>query len=144
VDESLGRTREHLQEIPRGPRSCSPTTRSSRTATIALKLEVPWHAALDAHIVRLELLDADGQPVLAPSPDGDAPVRVEARLDPQQDEMPENAKPGIPIDVALAFNFPPLPLPPASRFEWRLTIDGESRGDWFLAFGTRRAPEPER
>ena len=108
---------------------------------IALKLEVPWHAALDAHTVRLELLDADGQPVLAPSHEQEAPVRVEARLDPQQAEMPEHAKPGIPIDVALAFNFPPLPLPPASRFEWRLTIDGQSREDWFLAFRTRAAPE---
>jgi hypothetical protein len=108
---------------------------------IALKLEVPWHAALDAHIVRLELLDADGQPILAPSPDGEAPVRVEARLDPQQTEMPEDAKPGIPIAVMLAFNFPPLPLPPASRLEWRLTIDDENREDWFLAFSTRPPAE---
>jgi Family of unknown function (DUF6941) len=108
---------------------------------IALKLDVPWHAALDPHVVRLELLDADGRPVLAPASDGEAPVRVEARLDPQQQEMPEPIKAGTPIDVALAFNFPPLPLPAGSRFEWRLTIDGESREDWFLAFSTRTAPE---
>ena len=57
--------------------------------------------------------------------------------------MPEGAKPGVPIDVALAFNFPPLPLRPASRFEWRLTIDGESREDWFLAFSTRAVPDME-
>ena len=110
---------------------------------IALKLEVPWHAALDGHTVQLELLDADGQPVRTPSPEGETPVRVEARLDPQQAEMPEGAKPGVPIDVALAFNFPPLPLPPASGFEWRLTIDGESREDWFLAFSTRAVPVVE-
>ena len=110
---------------------------------IALKLEVPWHAALDAHTVELELVDADGQPVRARSPEGETPVRVEARLDPQQAEMPEGAKPGVPIDIALAFNFPPLPLPPASRFEWRLTIDGESREDWFLAFSTREVLDVE-
>jgi hypothetical protein len=106
---------------------------------IALKLEVPWHEALDAHTVRLDLRDADGQPILAPSPEGEAAVRVEARLDLQQQEMPEDVKAGTPIDVALAFNLPPLPLPPGSRFEWRLTIDGDSHEDWFLAFGTRPA-----
>jgi hypothetical protein len=107
---------------------------------IALKLELPWYEALDRHTVRLELLDADGQPILAPSPEGETAVRVEARLDPQQQEMPQDVKAGTPIDIALAFNFPPLPLPPGSRFEWRLTIDGERREEWFLAFGTRPAP----
>jgi hypothetical protein len=33
-------------------------------------------------------------------------------------------------------NSTPLPLEPG-RYEWRLTIDGEGRQDWSLAFTVR-------
>jgi hypothetical protein len=46
------------------------------------------------------------------------------------------------VDVALAVNFSPIPLPSNTRFTWRLTIDGESDDDWQLAFSTRPASEP--
>src|SRR3989304_5029340 len=36
----------------------------------------------------------------------------------------------------LAMNSTPLPLEPG-RYEWRLTIDGEARQDWSLAFTVR-------
>jgi hypothetical protein len=44
---------------------------------------------------------------------------------------------GAPIGLPLALNLAPLPLAPAARYEWRFTIDGESREDWRLAFSTR-------
>jgi hypothetical protein len=39
--------------------------------------------------------------------------------------------------VPLAINIGPLPLPPGGRYEWRLTIDGETSEDWRLPFSTR-------
>ena len=37
----------------------------------------------------------------------------------------------------MAINIGPLPLPPGQRYVWELSIDGESRPDWHLAFSTR-------
>ena len=55
---------------------------------------------------------------------------------------PGSVPEGSPIDVALAVNFGPLPLPTGTRFTWRLTIDGDSAPDWVLAFSTREARQP--
>ena len=45
---------------------------------------------------------------------------------------PPGLKPGTPLDFPVAVNSTPLPLEPG-RYEWRLTIDGESREDWTTA-----------
>jgi hypothetical protein len=37
----------------------------------------------------------------------------------------------------MALNFAPLPIPPGGRFEWRLSINGETDEDWRLSFSTR-------
>jgi hypothetical protein len=55
---------------------------------------------------------------------------------------PPGLKPGTPLDVVLALNLPPQPIPPGGRYEWRLTIDGETDEDWRLSFTTR--PEAAR
>jgi hypothetical protein len=46
-------------------------------------------------------------------------------------------KPGTQIDLPLAFNLPPQPIPPGGRYEWRLTIDDQTHEDWRLVFSTR-------
>jgi Family of unknown function (DUF6941) len=110
---------------------------------IALKIDVPWDQTNTRHNWRLELLDADGEPVrLGEAEDaGEAggagePVRIE-----QEFEMgrPPGVKPGTSLDHVVAINIPPLPLPPGGQFLWELTIDGESRDDWRLPFTTRPA-----
>jgi hypothetical protein len=50
---------------------------------------------------------------------------------------PESVPEGSPVDVALALNFGPLPIAPSSRYNWRLSIDGETLEDWVLPFSTR-------
>jgi len=102
---------------------------------LAIKIEVPWDQANQPHVCRLELLDSDGQPINAETPDGDeAEIFFEANFEVGR---PVGVKPGTPIDLPLAVNIPPLPLEPGGRFEWRLLIDGRTEADWRVAFSTR-------
>ena len=110
-------------------------------SAVALKIDVDWHEAETSHHWELFLEDADGQPVLMETPDGTQPVEVRGEFTVSQPrEIPE----GSPIDVALAVNLGPIPLAPATRFAWRLTIDGESLPGASLGFTTRPRPACRR
>lgn len=106
---------------------------------IALLVLVPWDQANRKHLMRLELVDSDGNPVMMDAEQGEAPVVF---FDDVEFEVgrPAGVKPGTPLDLPLAINSGPLPLEPG-RYEWRLTIDGESEEDWRLAFSVRDAPD---
>ena len=105
---------------------------------LAVKIEVPWDRANIKHRWRLELLDEDGAPVevVATPEGGTQPLRIEGEFEAGR---PPGLKPGTPLDVALALNLAPLPLPGGGRFVWRLGIDGWDE-DWHVAFSTRAAP----
>lgn len=101
---------------------------------IGLLIQVPWDQANTVHTFQVELLDADGEPVvLETDEDGDQPVAFGGDFEVGR---PPGLKPGTPLDFPVAMNSTPLPLDPG-RYEWRLTIDGESRQDWTLAFTVR-------
>jgi len=102
---------------------------------LAVKLEVPWDRANLKHAWRLELLDEDGAPVEVPGPPGGElqPLQLGGEL---ETGRPPGLKPGTPLDVPLAFNFPPMPIPPGGRYEWRFSIDGIDDA-WSVAFSTR-------
>jgi hypothetical protein len=102
---------------------------------IAMDVKVPWDQREREHKFRLELVDADGQPVLVPTPLGVEPLFVETTL--QLQGPYEGVKPGTTIDVPVPINYPPIPLAPGARYEWRLTVNGESDEDWRLPFSTR-------
>jgi hypothetical protein len=102
---------------------------------IAILFQVPWDRANELHQFRLELLDADGRAfMIEGGPEGEQPVRVEGSF---ETGRPAGLRPGTPIDFPFAMNSGPLPLPPGSRFEWRLTVDDQTHDDWRLAFTTR-------
>jgi hypothetical protein len=101
---------------------------------IAIKIEVPWDQGNDVHKLQLRLVDADGQPVLADSEEGEVPVVLDADF---ETGRPAGVKPGTPLDLTMAVTLGPLPLAPGSRFEWRLTIDGVEDDEWRVAFSTR-------
>ena len=105
---------------------------ASTRSAIAIYIQVPWDQTNYSHHFRLELLDADAQPVLTPE---GQPVFVEGNFEVGR---PAGLKPGVPIDVPLALNVGQMQLPPDNRFEWRLTLDGESNDAWRLPFGTRK------
>jgi len=100
---------------------------------IAMQIQVPWDRANEQHTFRLELVDADGSPALV----GEQPLVADGQFEVGR---PPGMKPGTPLDFPVAFNFPPLQLPPGARYEWRLTVDGESHDDWRLTFSVRPAP----
>jgi hypothetical protein len=107
---------------------------------IALDIKVPWHAINIEHRFLLELLDADGRPVDVETPEGPAAMRIEGTF---QATPAPGVKPGVSIDVPVAFNLPPQAIPPGGRYEWRFSIDGETDEDWRLVFSTRPAPARE-
>lgn len=104
-------------------------------SAIAIKIEVPWDEANKRHKLRLELLDADGKPVMLPTPLGEKPVQIEGDFEVGR---PPGLKPGTPLDVAMALNVGPLPLKSDSRLVWKLSVDGHTQEDWQLAFTTRQ------
>lgn len=108
-------------------------------SAVAVKVEVPWTAANQKHLLKLELLDADSKPVLIPI-DGEEikPVKIETTF---EIGRAPGIIPGSPLDVPFAINIPPLPLELGRRYVWRLSINNENLPDWQLAFSTR-APSP--
>jgi len=106
-------------------------------SAIALKIEVDWSETEQAHHWELFLEDEDGRPVMVQTPDGTQPVEVRGEFTVSQ---PPSVPEGSPIDVALAVNMGPIPLPPGARYVWRLVIDGESLPGASLGFTTRPRP----
>ena len=101
---------------------------------IGLLIQVPWDQANAPHTFSVELLDADGEAVvLEADEEGEQAVAFGGDFEVGR---PPGLKPGTPLDFPVAMNSTPLPLEPG-RYEWRLTIDGESRQDWTLAFTVR-------
>jgi hypothetical protein len=99
---------------------------------VAVLFQIPWDQTNTKHTFRLELLDADGQGVT--TPDGGT-IRAEGDFEAGR---PAGLRPGTPVDAPLVVPFGPLTLD-AGRYEIRLTIDGETKEDWFVAFTVRQA-----
>jgi hypothetical protein len=108
-------------------------------SAVAIKVEVDWHEATQPHHWELFLVDADGQPVGIDTPDGTQLIEVRGDFEVGQ---PEGIPVGSPVDLPLAINIGPVPLPPGGRYTWRLSIDGETDASWMLGFTTRPADIP--
>jgi hypothetical protein len=101
---------------------------------IAILFEVPWDQANMKQHFRLDLVDADGEPIrTGPEPDAD-PIALEGEF---ETGRPPGLKPGTSLSVPVAFNLPGPPLPAGGRFEWRLAVNGVGNEDWTLPFATR-------
>ncbi len=102
---------------------------------VAIGIEVPWDRANISHEWRLELLDEDGHSVMV----GEQAVAVAGRFEVGR---PSGIKPGTPLSVPLAINFPALPVTPGSSYSWQFLIDGASQTDWRLSFHVRAPVAP--
>ena len=105
-------------------------------SAIALHVKVPWDQTNRQHVMLLELLDIDGDPVLVETPVGSQALRVENRFEVGR---PAGIKPGSWLEVAVALNFGPIVLPPNGSYVWRLSINDETDEHWALPFVTRAA-----
>jgi Family of unknown function (DUF6941) len=99
---------------------------------VAALFQIPWDQTNTKHTFRLELLDADGQGV--PAQDGET-IRAEGEFEAGR---PAGLRAGTPVDAPLVVPFGPLELEDG-RYEIRLTIDGETKEDWFVAFTVRQS-----
>ena len=101
---------------------------------VGLIFDVPWDRANEQIKFRLELVDQDGQPFMVDTPDGPQPLFIEGGFEVGR---PPGIKRGTPLTFPIAVNVPPQPFEPGGRYEWRLTVDGESNESWRLPFGVR-------
>ena len=108
-------------------------------SAIALFIQVPWDRTNVEHSFRFDLVDSDGNAVeLETDPGAEEPVTFEGAFEVGR---PPGVKPGTSIDVPLAINVGPLPLPPGGRYEWRLSINEESHEDLAAAILARSATQ---
>jgi hypothetical protein len=105
---------------------------------IAIKLEVPWDQTNQRHAWVLRLVDEDGQAVTVPTDEGPRDVEISGEFEVGR---PPGIPPGTPIDLSLAINSGPIPIPPGGRYVWRLALDGEENDAWELRFATRPSRE---
>jgi len=103
-------------------------------SAVAIKLSVDRHEVDMVHRWELVLEDADGAPVLLG--DERQPIEVHGEF---SVGAPTGVLEGTPVDFPIALGIPPIPLPPGSRFQWRLFIDGETPAGATVAFSTRPA-----
>lgn len=99
---------------------------------VALRLEVPWDRANVPHQWRIDLLDEDGHPVML----RDKPLVVHGRFEAGR---PTGLRPGTPLSVPLAINFPAVPVEPGKSYTWQLSIDEATHVDWRQSFHVRAA-----
>ena len=100
---------------------------------VAIRIEVPWDRANISHTWRLDLLDEDGRPVTF----GEKAVVVTGRFEAGR---PAGTRPGTPLSVPLAINFPTLPVVAGCSYTWQLAIDEATHYDWRQSFHVRAAP----
>ncbi|RMH75359.1 MAG: hypothetical protein D6683_11445 [Actinomyces sp.] len=99
---------------------------------VVIRIEVPWDRANIAHRWHLELVDEDGAPVTV----GERPVGVRGRFEAGR---PAGLRPGTPLSVPVAVNFPTLPVTGGRSYTWQLAIDGVTHDTWRQSFYVRPA-----
>lgn len=107
-------------------------------SAIAIKISVDTPELGVNHHWELFLEDADGRLVQFDTPEGVQTIEVRGDfLAVAPPDLPE----GTPVDVPIAVNFGPIPLPFSSRFTWRMVVDGESLPQSLASFTTRAPRE---
>lgn len=98
---------------------------------VAIRIEVPWDRANVSHEWRIELIDEDGQPLMF----GERPLVVQGNFEAGR---PVGLRPGTPLSVPLAINFPTIPVTPGKSYTWQLSINGATHSDWHQSFLVRQ------
>lgn len=111
----------------------SPLTAPS---AVAFVLHVPWDETNRKITWSLDLLDADGNPVVLPgAPNALHGIHIENEIEVGR---PPGVKPGSAMNVPFAVNIAPMPLPPDRTYVWVLKIGDR---EWRAPFATRPQPQ---
>jgi hypothetical protein len=106
-------------------------------SALAILFLVPWDEANRQHQWKVTLDDADGNPVVFPSPDGGS---VSIHFGGQFEVgRPPGIAAGSTLHQPVAVTIGPLPLEPGRRYVWRLTVNDHSSEDWLVPFSVRPA-----
>jgi hypothetical protein len=97
---------------------------------VAALIKIPWDRANQPIPLKLQLLEADGSPVMVSTPEGAIPIGTEAKIEVGR---PPGLAPGSMLDASFALNIASLPLDPG-RYEWRLTVSDQ---EFFASFTVR-------
>ncbi len=110
----------------------STTTSPTPPAAVIILLQFGWDETNQSRALLIELLDADGKPVLVNGQNGLGALRIEGNVEAGR---PAGVPAGTPIDVPLAFGIGPgITLTVGQRYEWRLSVDGETQEGWEVSF----------
>ena len=102
---------------------------------IGLLFSIEWHETNMEHPFVLDLLDADGNPVI--NPETDEPLfHFEGAMEVGR---PPGMKPGTPQNGCLGLNLAAIPIPPGGRYEFRLVVDGDEDSAVSAPFSTQPA-----
>ncbi|MBU6495034.1 MAG: hypothetical protein KGR42_01285 [Acidobacteria bacterium] len=105
---------------------------------VAIKVSVDVHEFDLDHHWELFLEDADGNLVHFDTPEGPQSLEIRGDFTAVQ---PQGVPAGTSVDVPLAINLGPVPLPPGGRFSWRFVINGESLPGSIASFSVRPLDE---
>ena len=103
---------------------------------IVLEFKVPWNLINTQRTFTLSVIDADGEPFLVTTPEGERPLRIEGQF---MATPAPGVKPGSELSTLAAINMPPQQWVPGKQYEWRLEVDGKAEDDWRLPFQVRPA-----
>ena len=103
-------------------------------------IDCPWDQTNVKHAFTIDLVDADGHPVnVGQGPLGE-PVHLQLGGE-FETGRPPGTPPGTPLRQSMAVNVGPgIPLTPGQKYEFRLTIDGETTDSWLASFTVRPNP----
>jgi hypothetical protein len=101
---------------------------------LIILIDVDWTETNRRFNLRAELVDSDMQPVMVQTGVGEQPVQIEGEVEVGR---PAGLPPGSSIRVPFVASFGPLVLVAGSRYEWRVTINGEREEDWSEGFHVR-------
>ena len=108
---------------------------------IAVLIEIPWDETNRRHVLRVDLVDGDGRPVMVSTPTGERPVEIDGGFEVGR---PAGLKPGAPQTVPVAMNIGPLPLAPGRDYVWRCSVNGATEDAWRLPFSMKAATDKSR
>jgi hypothetical protein len=106
----------------------SVTSSPTAPAAVAILMKIPWDRANEKLPLRLQLEDADGQPVVL---NGEA-IQMVSEIEVGR---PSGLDPGSPIDASFQLGLQSMPLVPG-RYLWRLQVSDDEFTEGFQVRST--------